>query len=101
MKIAVPKERRPGERRVAVSPDVVGKLKDLGFAVVVEKGAGAGASFADAAYRDAGATIAKDEQAALKGADIVLKVQPPMIDGGEAGNELAMMKKGAVLIANL
>lgn len=101
MKIAVPKERRPGERRVAVSPDVARKLKDLGFTVVVEKGAGDGASFTDAAYRDAGATIAKDEQAALKGADIVLKVQPPILDGGEAGSELALMKKGAVLIANL
>ncbi len=61
MKIAVPKERRPDERRVAVSPDVARKLKDLGFTVVVEKGAGDGASFTDTAYRDAGATIAKDE----------------------------------------
>ena len=101
MKIGVPKERRPGEKRVAVSPDVARKLKDLGFTVVVEKGAGDGASFTDAAYRDAGATIAKDGPAALKGADIVLKVQPPILDGGEAGSELALMKKGAVLIANL
>ncbi|MCZ6482828.1 MAG: NAD(P)(+) transhydrogenase (Re/Si-specific) subunit alpha, partial [Alphaproteobacteria bacterium] len=43
MKIGVTKERRPGEKRVAVSPDVARKLKDLGFAVVVEKGAGDGA----------------------------------------------------------
>ena len=101
MKIGVPRERRAGEKRVAVSPDVARKLKDLGFTVVVEKGAGDGASFTDAAYRDAGATIAKDERAALKGADIVFKVQPPILDGGEAGSELALMKKGAVLIANL
>ena len=90
MKIAVPKERRPGEARVAVSPEVAGKLVGLGFTVVVEKGAGAGASFLDEAYQEAGATTAKDAASALKGADIVLKVQAPTIQGGEGRNELAM-----------
>ncbi len=101
MKIAVPKERRPGEARVAVSPEVARKLAGLGFTVAVEKGAGAGASFLNEAYQEAGATIAKDAASALKDADIVLKVQAPTIQGGEGENELAMMKEGAILISAL
>ena len=101
MKIAVAKERRPGEARVAISPDVVRKFKDLGFDVAVEKGAGAGASFTDAAYAEAGAVLAKDAGTALKGADVVLTVRRPILDGGGARNELAMMKTGAILIGHL
>ncbi|MGA0393094.1 MAG: Re/Si-specific NAD(P)(+) transhydrogenase subunit alpha [Rhodospirillales bacterium] len=100
MKIAVPKERRPGEKRVAVSPEVVKKLAGLGFDVTVEAGAGEGASFTDDAFKEAGATIANDAPGALKDADIVIKIQPPIVDG-ENQNELANMKKGAILIAHL
>ena len=99
MKIAIPKEHRPGETRVAGSPEVVKKLIALGFDVTVEKGAGDRASYPDQAFKDAGATIAKDEATALKGADVVFKVQRPILEGD--GNELALMKKGAILIANL
>ncbi len=99
MKIAIPKEHRPGETRVAGSPEVVKKLIALGFEVTVEKGAGDRASYPDQAFKDAGATIAKDEAAALKSADVVFKVQRPILEGD--GNELAMMKKGAILIASL
>ena len=101
MKIAIPKERRPGERRVASSPEVVKKLSGFGFDVVVEQGAGDGASYSDAAFRGAGALIAKDAAATLKDADVVLKVQRPIVEGGEDSNELAKMKKGAILVANL
>ncbi len=100
MKIAIPKERRSGETRVAASPEVVKKLKGLGFDVVVEKGAGDGSSFTDASFKDAGATIAKDAASAVKNADIVLKVQRPIIEGGSK-SELAHMKKGAFLIGSL
>jgi len=99
MKIAIPKERRPGESRVAASPEVVKKLVGLGFDVVVEKGAGLGAAITDDEFKDAGATIAKDAATALKTADVVLKIQRPMIDGKT--NELAKMQKGAILIASL
>lgn len=99
MKIAIPKERNPGERRVAASPDVVKKLVGLGFSVAVEKEAGAEASFTDNAFKDAGASIAKDAAAVYKGADIVFKIQCPVTTG--AKSELAMIKKGAVLIAGL
>jgi len=95
MKIAIPKERRAGETRVAASPEVVRKLIDLGFQVTVEKDAGHGASFTDAAFKDAGATIAKDVASATKSADIVLKIQGP-----ETG-ELNHYKKGPILIGSL
>ena len=95
MKIAIPKERRGNEPRVAASPDVVKKLIGLGFQVVVEKGAGAGASFTDRAFENAGAAIAANEEAALKTADMVFKVQAPLPE------EIALMKKGAMLVASL
>ncbi len=95
MKIAIPKERHPGETRVAGSPEVVGKLVALGFDVVVEKGAGVQANFTDEVFKNAGATIAKDAGAALKGADIVFKIQGP-----EAG-ELSKYDKGTMVMASL
>lgn len=99
MKIAIPKERRPGETRVAGSPDLVKKLVGHGFDVIVEKGAGAAAMFTDNAFKEAGATLAKDAESALASADVVLKIQRPIIEGDE--NELAPMKRGAVLIGHL
>ncbi len=101
MKIAIPKERRPHERRVAASPDTVKKLVALGFDVAVEAGAGDGASIPDATFGHAGATIAADESAALGDADIVLKVQRPLIAGGDGPDEIAAMKPGAILIGTL
>jgi NAD(P) transhydrogenase subunit alpha len=105
MKISIPKERRPDEFRVAASPDTVKKFIALGFDVVVEGGAGAGAAIPDSAFADAGAAIAVDAAAAFADADMVLKIQRPLTanDGGgpEAPDELALMKKGAVLIGTL
>jgi NAD(P) transhydrogenase subunit alpha len=101
MKIAVPKERQPGETRVAASPDVVKKLFALGFDVTVEKGAGDGASFTDEAFKEAGATIAKDAEAALTAADVVLKVQRPIVGTAKKMGELDLFKKDAILIAHL
>jgi NAD(P) transhydrogenase subunit alpha len=99
MKIAIPKERTPGETRVAASPDVVKKYVQLGFEVVVETGAGEASSMTDAEYQAAGATIAADEAAALKDADVVVKVTRPLLSGKTS--ELALMKPGAVLVAQL
>ncbi|CAO3422261.1 Re/Si-specific NAD(P)(+) transhydrogenase subunit alpha [Azospirillum doebereinerae] len=111
MKVAIPKERRAGELRVAASPETVKKLKALGLEVVVESGAGLGSSIPDAAFAAAGATIAADAASALGDADIVLKVQRPLLSGegqgtavGDAAggvNELALFKKGALLFAIL
>ncbi|KAA0590976.1 Re/Si-specific NAD(P)(+) transhydrogenase subunit alpha [Azospirillum oryzae] len=101
MKVAIPKERRAGELRVAASPETVKKLKGLGLDVVVESGAGLGSSITDAAYEAAGASIAADEVSALADADIVLKVQRPLIAGEGDVDELALMAKGALLFAIL
>jgi NAD(P) transhydrogenase subunit alpha len=95
MKLAILKERRAGEARVAATPDTVKKLKGLGLEVAVESGAGAGARIADADYTAAGAIIAPDAATLLKDADIVLSVRTP--DSGA----IAQMKKGAVLAALL
>ena len=95
MKIGVPKERLPDEHRVAVSPDTVKKLVGLGFDVIVETGAGAGACFTDEALKAAGATIADSQASALGDADIVFKVRAP----GE--DELRHFKHNAILIAHI
>jgi NAD(P) transhydrogenase subunit alpha len=95
MKLAILKERRAGEARVAATPETVKKLKGLGLDVTVEHSAGTGARISDADYEAAGATIAPDAAAALTGADIVLKVRGP------EASEIAGMKKGAVLAALL
>jgi H+-translocating NAD(P) transhydrogenase subunit alpha len=101
MKVAVVKERRAFEHRVAASPDTVKRIIGMGLEVVVESGAGEGAWFSDAAFAEAGASIATDEATALGDADIILKVQRPLI-GGEGGiDELALFKRGAVLIGLL
>ncbi|MBB6249971.1 Re/Si-specific NAD(P)(+) transhydrogenase subunit alpha [Nitrospirillum iridis] len=95
MKIGVPKERRPGELRVAASPETVRKFVGLGFEVTVETGAGLGAAITDDAFTAAGATIAPDAAGALADADVVLKVQRP------EPAELALIKRGAKLAAIL
>jgi NAD(P) transhydrogenase subunit alpha len=99
MKLAIIRERRAYERRVAASPDSVKRLVGMGLEVAIENGAGAGAWFTDAAYAAAGAHIAADAASALAGADIVLKVQRPLIGGAE--DELGLFDRGAALIGLL
>ena len=101
MKIAVLKERRTGERRVAAAPETVKKCVGLGVAVVVEADAGAGAYISDTDYQRSGATIASDAAGTLNGADVILKVRRPIMDEVDSNNELAYMKSGQVLIAML
>ena len=95
MKIAIPKERRAGEARVAASPDTIKKFIGLGFEVAVETGAGAGASIPDAAFAEAGAKIAPVAASALRDADIVLKVQRPLTAAEGGADEIAGLKRGA------
>ena len=77
MKIGVPRETHPGEQRVATTPDVAAQLQKLGYDVVVEKDAGAAASFSDEAYKEAGCSIAESTADIWSDADIILKVRPP------------------------
>jgi NAD(P) transhydrogenase subunit alpha len=100
MKLAIPRERRAHERRVAATPDTVKRLKTLGLDIVVESGAGAGVSISDEAYAAAGASIAADYVAAVSDADIVLKVARPT-DAADGLDEIAPLKRGVVLLAML
>jgi H+-translocating NAD(P) transhydrogenase subunit alpha len=92
MIVGVPKEAVPGERRVALVPDLVPKLTQAGLEVLVEPGAGAAAGFPDPAYADKGARLGADVLAA---ADVLLKVQPP------SPEEVGRIKEGATLISLL
>src|SRR5437667_7265431 len=92
MKIGVPKEIVPGERRVALTPDATAALVKSGLQVVVERGAGEGASHSDAAFEAAGARIVAD---IYTEADVVLKVQKPTLD------EVDRLREGTVLVAIL
>ena len=99
MTIAVPREVRAGERRVAATPETVGQLLKLGFAVNVEAGAGLRASFADNAYRETGAQVVSDTRALWADADIVIKVRAPELNPELGLDEATLLKKGAMLIS--
>jgi len=92
MKVGIPKETAPGERRVALVPDSTRRLVDAGVEVVVEAGAGAEAGFLDAAYEETGAAVVAD---ALAGTEVVAKVQMP------SDAEIARLADGQVLIGFL
>lgn len=93
MRIGVPLETRPGETRVAATPETVKKLTAQGHQVVIQSGAGIGASQPDSAYEAVGASIGSAADAF--GAEIVLKVRAPQED------ELKQLKSGSVLIGML
>ncbi len=101
MKIAVPKETRPGERRVALVPESCKKLVQAGYAVAVESGAGVSAHYLDDAYTQAGATIESEPAALLGSADFVCKVNAPATNFATGRNEIAWMKPGAFLLGSL
>src|SRR6059058_2612416 len=91
MRVGVPRESVPGERRVALVPEVVARLASGGFEVVVEREAGQAASFPDAAYEEAGASIGSD----VYDADAVVKVQAPTAE------EADRLRQGQILIGFL
>jgi len=95
VKLAVPTEIRAGETRVAIVPEVAKKLASSDIDVVVQAGAGQAAGFPDAAYQEAGATIAADVAATLEGAAVVVKVQPPTIE------EVALLPQNISLVSFL
>jgi NAD(P) transhydrogenase subunit alpha len=101
MKVGIVRERREFERRVAASPDSVRRMASMGLEVVAESGAGDGACFTDAAFASAGASIAPDAETVLADADILLKVQRPLISEANGGGELGYLKRGSVLIGLL
>jgi len=99
--IAVPKEVMPGEKRVALVPDIVSKLIKKGFEIQVEKDAGLKANFTNDKYEAAGAKIVDNVTDLYKAADIVLKVQRPVNHSVLNKNEMDLMKEGTLLISFL
>lgn len=95
MIVAVPKEIKTGESRVAITPDVVKLLVKEGFTVQVETEAGSRASFSDTKYTDVGAEIVGDTTTLWSNADVVLKVNAPSV------SEAQLMKEGAILVSFL
>ena len=94
MKVGVAKETAPGERRVALVPEALGKLQAAGCEILVESGAGAGSAFLDAAYADAGATILSTD-ALYQQADVILKVAKP------SPAEVARLRQGQAVVGFL
>ena len=95
MKVGVPGETHPGEKRVAITPDLAMQLEKLGFSVAIEAGAGVAASFDDAAYRRAGVEVLADRARLWSGADVILKVRAPN------DQELDLFHAGQVLVSFL
>ena len=93
MRVAVPLERKEGEKRVALVPDIINKLTRLGYEVVIESGAGDNSQGTDAAYSAVGASVVKGD--VIASADIVLSVQPL------TPAQMATLKKGAATISFL
>jgi H+-translocating NAD(P) transhydrogenase subunit alpha len=93
MLIAVPKEIKSGEKRVALVPDIISKLTKVGLEVVIETGAGVAAQYSDKQFSDAGAQVKSSD--VIAGADVVLSVQPlnPA--------QMKTLKKGAITISFL
>ena len=95
MRIFVPRETRPGERRVPVVPAGAKRLAQLGAEVEVEANAGAAIGAADADYTAAGAAISRDRRQSLCAADLVLRLNKPPVE------EIPLLKKGAIHVSHL
>ncbi len=101
MKIGIPKEIHAGETRVAVIPPMISTFTKSQHEVVVEAGAGAGASFSDEEYEKAGATIIANAGDLYGSVDLLVKVHPPTMHPITQMHEVSMMREGAVLIGYL
>ncbi len=101
MRIAVPREIREGERRVALVPESCARLAKAGIGVAVEAGAGEASFFPDGAYREAGASVEADADGLPGSADLVLKVQPPAVRPASGTHEADLMREGTMLLCTL
>lgn len=95
MKIAILKESKAGEKRVAITPAVAQQFIKQGYTCMIEQDAGYASNFSDKAYEQAGCSIASDKHTLLKDADIIMKVNAP------TEQEMMSMKNGSVLISFL
>ena len=100
MRIAVPRETAPGERRVALVPESCKKLMQAGYEIAIECGAGEGAGIGDEKYRELGVSVIADPAALLGSADLILKVTAPTVGGG-GRDEVSSMRPGAIYVGSL
>ncbi|MGE5189237.1 MAG: Re/Si-specific NAD(P)(+) transhydrogenase subunit alpha [Gemmatimonadota bacterium] len=101
MEIAVVREIREGERRVALVPESCRKLVQAGIRVSVERGAGEAAFVSDRSLVEAGAALGDDAAGLLASADLVLKVRPPAWNPSVGRHEVDLMREGAMLLGTL
>ncbi len=101
MNIAVPRDTRTGERRVALVPESCKKLIEAGFTVTVEAGAGVAAFYSDDVYREAGAALESDPAKLYAAADFVLLVNPPSTGEDGRPNEVGWLRPRTLLLASL
>jgi NAD(P) transhydrogenase subunit alpha len=101
LKVCVPREITPGERRVALVPEAASKLVQSGFELLVERGAGEEAWLSDGAYEEAGATIVSSAEDLIGAAGILVKVQKPLRAGEGERDELSLIPRGAVVVGFL
>jgi len=99
MRIAVPRETAPGERRVALVPESCKKLIQAGYDISIESGAGSAAGFEDSAYRDLGVAIVQDAASLLASAGLVLKIGAPSI--GSPRDETGWMRPDTIYVGSL
>jgi NAD(P) transhydrogenase subunit alpha len=100
MKIGVPREVTPGERRFALTPDSAKRLRDQGNEVLLESARGGHADWADAEYAAAGATLVEDAAALYAASEITVKIQPPR-EHPSGRHEVELMREGSLLVAIL
>jgi NAD(P) transhydrogenase subunit alpha len=100
MRIVVPREHAPLEKRVAMTPAAIERFSIEGTSFVVESGAGVSASFSDEEYREAGAEVIEDAQALFEGADVVLKVNGPT-QREDGVDEADLIPSGALVVGML
>ena len=98
VRIAIPKEIHPGERRVAATPQTILRLKKLGFDVSIESGAGDGINCPDAEYAEAGATVVNDTRRLWAESDVVMKVRPPEENHHLNVHEADLLPEGGWLV---
>lgn len=98
MIIGIPKEIMPGEKRVSATPETVQQMCAQGWEVLVEKDAGEGAFYHDAAYIEAGAAILEDCREIYAKADLILKVKEPQFHEEKGAHEIDWMRQGQYLI---
>jgi H+-translocating NAD(P) transhydrogenase subunit alpha len=98
IRVGVPKEIHPGERRVSATPQTVLRLKKLGFEVAVESGAGREIDCFDGTYKEAGAVIISDTRELWASSDVVIKVRPPEQNEALGVHETELLRTGGWLV---